>query len=94
MACNCSERKRPFAVDLPAGSNERPRAWLVLRRNETCSAFNGYRRQWSRYSNVMCQVCGQYWRTEAKWVGKLRDCTDWPERHPPRLEPVEEINQN
>jgi hypothetical protein len=86
-ACLCPERARPLATDLPPGSNDRPRQWFVIRRNESCSAFNGYRSQWSDFSTVECRVCSGYWKTKAKWVGSLRDCEYFPEQVAPRAEP-------
>lgn len=77
-ACRCSERHRPLSTDLPQGSNERGRQWVVLRRNESCSAFNGYRRMWSATSSVACRVCGAYWGTKAEFVYILPNSDLWP----------------
>lgn len=87
-ACRCGERARPFAIDLSPGSNERPRQWFVLRRNESYSAFNGYRHQWSDFSTIECRVCGGWWKTKAKWVSLLRDCDYYPESRAPRVEVI------
>lgn len=92
-ACKCGERHRPFKNDLPEGSNERPRQWFVTRRNETASAFNGYRRVWSASSDIMCRVCGAFWRTKAKWVSELENCEYWPQQHAPRVEPWKETGE-
>ena len=62
--CRCSERRRPICCDLPTGSNERPRQWVVIRRNWAASAFEGYRRRWSDQSTIACLVCGACWRTK------------------------------
>jgi transcription elongation factor Elf1 len=35
------------------------------------SAFNGYRRQYSDYSEITCDACGHSWRTKAKYVEDL-----------------------
>lgn len=77
-ACMCGERNQPIKSQIPSGSNQRPRQWLVTRRNESCSAFNGYRPQWSAYSDVRCKACGAYWRTKASFVNDLEDDPDWP----------------
>lgn len=87
--CRCAERSRPFATDLRPGSNERPRQWFVLRRNESRSAFNGYRLQWSAFSTVECRVCGGWWKTKAKWVGLLGDCEFFPQSRAPWVEPFQ-----
>ena len=52
--------------------SHRPR-WFVQegRRNVNVSAFNGYRPQWSDYSEVWCPVCPKVWRTKAKYVDDL-----------------------
>lgn len=59
----------PFLQGCEAG----PSSWRVERRNYSCSAFNGYRREWSAYSDVSCLECGHHWRTRAKYVGGLRN---------------------
>ncbi len=51
---------------------------VVLQRNERCSAFDGYRRKWSAYSELYCSACEQIWRTKASYVkefpnGTVRD---------------------
>lgn len=88
MSCKCSERKRPFHCDLAQGSNERPRQWFVTRRNKVQSAFNGYRAEWSPYSDVHCRVCGEYWRTKASFVANLQNCEYFPRTVPPTIEPI------
>jgi hypothetical protein len=49
--------------------------WVVLQRNHNTSAFNGYRRTPSEYSEVWCTVggCSSVWRTKAAYVGELPD---------------------
>lgn len=47
--------------------------WVVVQRNCHASAFAGYRVTWSRYSGVRCLECGAFWRTAARYVGRLRD---------------------
>ena len=46
-------------------------AWCVAVRKANYSAFNGYRRTPSDYSEVVCQTCGARWRTNAKYVDTL-----------------------
>lgn len=85
MACACPERSAPLPSDLPPGSNQRPRQWFVLRRNYSRSAFNGYKKQWSDFSDVMCRACEEHWRTKAGFVVALPDCEYWPNSYPPRV---------
>jgi hypothetical protein len=47
--------------------------WRVWQRNCNHSAFNGYRRTWSEYSQVVCLVCDGNWRTKAMYVTRLKD---------------------
>lgn len=49
--------------------------WVVTARECNYSAFNGYRRTPSAYSEVWCLDCshGGIWRTKAKFVRGLRD---------------------
>ncbi len=47
------------------------RKWSVIRRRFSCSAFNGYRPQWSAYSDVECGTCGRQWRTKAAYTNAL-----------------------
>lgn len=50
-------------------------AWRVTARNCNYSAFNGYRRTYSDYSEVTCDRrlggCGRFWRTKAAYVAAL-----------------------
>jgi hypothetical protein len=48
-------------------------AWRVSARNANYSAFNGYRRAYSDYSEVVCKRCGARWRTKARYVDRLKD---------------------
>lgn len=91
-ACRCSERKRPFKADLVEGSNQRPRQWVVLKRNWTRSAFNGYKIKWSKTSYLMCRVCGCHWDTTAQGiVDKLNDSEFFAEgRIEPKVEPIDD----
>lgn len=49
--------------------------WVVTQRKCNHSAFNGYHRTRSRYSEVHCKApgCGRYWRTDAAYVDTLPD---------------------
>lgn len=47
------------------------RKWFVMRRHERCSAFEGYRRVFSNFSDVFCLGCFRLWRTKARYVGHL-----------------------
>lgn len=49
--------------------------WVVVQRLCNFSAFNGYKYQASDYSGVRCLRCGQFWRTKAKYVYRLRNAT-------------------
>jgi hypothetical protein len=62
-SCNCIERAK----------HPKDRNWAVTRRNYNCSAFNGYKRQFSDYSSVECKSCGRVWRTNAEYVDQLKD---------------------
>jgi hypothetical protein len=68
FGCKCEERSKP--VD--------ERAWIVLSRNCNHSAFSGYRRTPSAYSEVACLRCRSIGRTKAAYVAKLKDGT-WNE---------------
>lgn len=52
--------------------SHRPR-WRVVMRHFNCSAFNGYHRTPSAFSQVLCLECGINWRTSATYVEKLPD---------------------
>lgn len=45
--------------------------WVVTAYRCNYSAFSGYRRTPSAYSEVKCTECGTYWRTKAKYVERL-----------------------
>lgn len=45
--------------------------WVVLTLRANYSAFNGYRRTPSDYSEVRCLECGRRWRTKAAYVDNL-----------------------
>jgi hypothetical protein len=47
--------------------------WRVLRRHWTRSAFDGYKKRWSKYSDVVCLKCVTLWRTKAAYVEELED---------------------
>jgi hypothetical protein len=67
-ACRCPERKEPIESQQATRSG---RLWRVSQRQCNHSAFNGYRRMSSRYSEIMCLHCGAVWRTAASYVPKL-----------------------
>ena len=91
-ACRCGERKRPLRSDLPAGSNQRPRQWFVLKRNYSISAFNGGRREWSASSWICCRVCGAHWSTQSQTtVDNLDDSEFFPGGHEPKVEPWSDL---
>lgn len=47
--------------------------WYVTMRNANYSAYNGYRRTPSAYSEVRCPACPTRWRTKAAYVNSLPD---------------------
>lgn len=47
--------------------------WVVTQRNCNHSAFNGYKRTPSDYSEVCCRKCNRVWRSKAAYVDKLPD---------------------
>jgi hypothetical protein len=49
--------------------------WVVVQRNYNMSAFNGYRRTPSDYSEIRCGVsdCPSVWRSKAPYVADLPD---------------------
>ncbi len=76
MSCVCSENKRPFKSDLSYMSNNRPRQWFVIKRNYRHTKSAGiFGSNWSDYSTVVCYVCGSSWKTKAKYVNKLENCS-------------------
>ena len=46
--------------------------WVVVNYRCNYSAFNGYKRTPSAYSEVKCETCGHRWRTKADYVHRLR----------------------
>ncbi len=63
VACTCAERAKPV----------KDRNWVVLQRHCNHSAFSGYRRTLSMYSQVLCNSCRAHWRTKALYVIHLQD---------------------
>ncbi|GAB4327423.1 MAG: hypothetical protein Kow0037_00970 [Calditrichia bacterium] len=63
FGCNCEERRKPVLK----------RNWVVTMRKYNCSAFNGYKRTPSDYSEVRCLRCGKVGRTKAQYVDQLRN---------------------
>jgi hypothetical protein len=47
--------------------------WVVTVRRANYSAFNGYHRTPSDYSEIRCTVCPTRWRTKAAYVDRLPD---------------------
>lgn len=47
--------------------------WYVTVRKANYSAFNGYHRTPSAYSEVRCPTCPTTWRTKARYVDTLPD---------------------
>ena len=47
--------------------------WVVTMRHYNCSAFNGYHRTPSEYSEMVCHFCGRMWRTKANYVKHFPD---------------------
>lgn len=77
IACRCGEHKKPV----------KERRWVVLQRNQRCSAFDGYRVMSSDYSCVQCHICGTCWRTKADFVNTLpngKNLYDLPEELRPK----------
>jgi hypothetical protein len=47
--------------------------WVVAVRKANYSAFNGYHRTPSDYSEIRCTACPTRWRTKAAYVDRLPD---------------------
>lgn len=56
-----------------AACPDRTHAHYVKVRHANYSAFNGGRRQWSRYSELFCPETGRVWRTDAAYADRLPD---------------------
>lgn len=52
---------------------EHRNSWVVTMREHNRSAFNGYHRTPSDWSEVICGFCGRRWRTKADYVRQLPD---------------------
>lgn len=63
MACECEGSK---------DMKFRRQNWRVIHRHHNHSIFHGGY-QASDYSEILCLVCGNYWRTKAKYVDDLPD---------------------
>ena len=48
-------------------------AWVVTVRKANYSAFNGYQRTTSDYSQIHCGRCQRTWRGKAAYVDSLLD---------------------
>jgi len=49
---------------------------VVTTRKANFSAFNGYRRTPSDYSELRCLDCGHFWRSKSPSVASIRTATD------------------
>ena len=47
--------------------------WVVVQRLCNHSAFNGWHRTRSAWSEVYCRACQTTWRTKARYVSALPD---------------------
>lgn len=45
-------------------------------RNGNYSAFSGYHRTYSDYSEIRCSVCGSSFRSKANYVLRLKNAED------------------
>lgn len=62
ISCKCAgHRTRAFRL-----AN-----WVIVQWRSNRSAFNGYRRTSSDYSEIRCNQCGTFWRTKAGYVDDL-----------------------
>jgi hypothetical protein len=50
--------------------------WRVVARHSQQSAFGGYQKRWSPYSEIVCLSCLARWRTKAKYVKTLSNETN------------------
>lgn len=68
----------PITGSQRCGCDDR-RAWRVHARKCNYSAFNGYRRTRSDYSEIVCERrlggCAARWRTKAAYVADIPDLT-------------------
>jgi hypothetical protein len=64
------EPRRSYGCADKAGHRE---SWRVAVREANYSAFNGYHRTPSAYSEVRCPLCPAVWRTKAGYVATLPD---------------------
>lgn len=48
-------------------------SWRVRVRYANYSAFSGYHRTPSAYSDLVCLICGACWRTKAAYVATIPD---------------------
>lgn len=61
--------------NVPCKNKAHRPSWVVSMRNYNQSAFNGYHKTYSEYSEVRCTVggCRSVWRTKAAYVNELPD---------------------
>jgi hypothetical protein len=57
LRCSCKPPDRRF--------------WRVTQYMSNKSAFSGYRQTPSRYSEIRCLQCGNFWRTKADYVCEI-----------------------
>jgi hypothetical protein len=50
---------------------EKIKNWKIEQYQTSYSAFNGYRKAFSKKSLLSCSKCGHWWRTAANYVYKL-----------------------
>lgn len=64
--CRCPESQKPLLE----------RKWRVTADRCNYSAFNGYRRESSKYSAVTCLCCPSCWRTAASYPDLLPEYSE------------------
>lgn len=69
--CRCPESTEPMVPN--ANRKRSARLWRVTDRNCNYSAFNGYKKTWSPYSQIICLRCGALWRSKARYVAAIPD---------------------
>jgi len=65
--------RSPLSAGTSCLVQEHRPGWYVTVRKANYSAFNGYHRTPSAYSEVRCPACPTTWRTKAKYVDTLPD---------------------
>jgi hypothetical protein len=72
-ACHCPERQKPISE----------RLWECWAHKCNHSAFNGYHRTSSDWSQVYCPACRALWRTKSNWAGLIHQGVDSARPIPP-----------